>query len=208
MSFDTRAFDVFDVPYLEGRMDAIRENIWPQFTKFGQDISHAVSEKLNMTAPIFVHIAKHARRTAYAPESTWVAIGGDKRGYKKYPHFQIGINDEYVFIVLACIDNPVHEKEIALDFAQRGNQWDTLPHDFVVIPDHTRSAYESVDDINPAEFFERVAKVKRAEFMLGRVLPRERAESLDDIQTTQWMLDTVDELFDWYIAAMSFYQEK
>ena len=48
-----------------------------------------------------MHIAKHLRRTAYPPESTWVAIGGDKRGYKKYPHFQIGINEHYVFFTLA-----------------------------------------------------------------------------------------------------------
>ncbi|WP_168165270.1 DUF1054 family protein [Alloscardovia sp. HMSC034E08] len=81
-------------------------------------------------------MAKHARRTAYAPESTWVAIGGNKCGYKKYPHSQIAINAQYVAIVLACIDNPLHEKEIAADFSAHACDFEALPVEYMLIPDH------------------------------------------------------------------------
>src|SRR5699024_11327687 len=50
-----------------------------------------------------LHIAKHARRTVNPPNDTWMAIAGNKRGYKKHPHFQVGLWDDHLFIWLAYI---------------------------------------------------------------------------------------------------------
>lgn len=176
MTFDAAAFSVFDVDGLDGRMEAIRAQLWPLFNKYGRSIAEHVQLRLELEQPLFVHVAKHLRRTAYAPESTWVAIGGDKRGYKKYPHFQIAINAQYVAIVLACIDNPLHEKEIAADFSSRASDFDDLSFDYVLIADHTRVSYEALSEVDCKGFFERVASVKKAEWMIGRVAQPGSAE--------------------------------
>lgn len=173
MTFDAAAFSVFDVDGLDGRMEAIRAQLWH---KYGRSIAEHVQSRLELEQPLFVHVAKHLRRTAYAPESTWVAIGGDKRGYKKYPHFQIAINAQYVAIVLACIDNPLHEKGIAVDFSSRASDFDDLSFDYVLIADHTRVSYEALSEVDCKGFFERVASVKKAEWMIGRVAQPGSAE--------------------------------
>ncbi|WP_165496255.1 DUF1054 family protein [Alloscardovia theropitheci] len=208
MSFDAAAFNVFSVQGLEPRMQAIRQRIWTEFDVFSEHIARHVQKELDMQAPLHIHVAKHARRTSNAPDSTWVAVGGDKRGYKKYPHFQIGINDEYVFIVLACIDNPLYEVEIAREFTNRAAELEKLSDDFIIIPDHTRKEYEKCSDIDCEQFFNRVAHVKRAEFMMGRLLSQSVAREMNDEQTSAWMIQTVDELLPWYRTAMRFYGEE
>ncbi|WP_018142659.1 DUF1054 family protein [Alloscardovia criceti] len=206
MSFTARAFGVFDVEGLEPRMTAIRAELWPLFNTYGAAISQRVSDSLHLEEPLAVHIAQHLRRTTHAPESTWVAIGGDKRGYKKYPHFQIGINDEYVFIALACIDRPVHIVDIAQDFAQNGEDIRALSQDFVLIPDHTKKAFFRIQDVALEEFFARVAQVKSSEFMMGR-LEKPGSPTLRSAKACKaWILSTVDELIPLYARAMSWYE--
>ncbi|WP_418969880.1 DUF1054 family protein [Alloscardovia omnicolens] len=205
MTFNTQSFNVFTVEGLEPRMAAIREEIWPDFENFASDISAHLEQKLHSEEVRNIHIAQHARRTVYAPEGTWVAVGGNKRGYKKFPHFQIGINADYVFIALACIDNPTHEKEIAQDFADHAADFQKLPADYVIIPDHTVKDFIAVSDVDCAAFFERVARVKKAEFMIGRIAQRGSELLRTDESTRQWMIDTVDLLLPHYRRAMSFY---
>ena len=108
--FDKADFNVFDIQGLDERMAGIRDRIQPKFRHFAEAGAHLiVSEAGPESVP--VHIAKHLRRTKHAPENTWCAIGGDARGYKKYPHFQIGIAKEGVSFYLCLIDQPVKEKE-------------------------------------------------------------------------------------------------
>ncbi|MFC0264894.1 DUF1054 family protein [Alloscardovia macacae] len=201
--FDEQAFGVFGVDGLDPRMEAIRAHVWPPFEQYAGAISAHVQEALGLSAPLFVHVAKHARRSVYAPESTWVAVGGDKRGYKKYPHFQIGINDEYVFVALACIDNPLHEAEIAHAFAG----FRALPSGLVLIPSHLEKAYVPAESVDRGQFFSRVASVKKAEFMLGSVAEQGSAQLSTASGTWEWMRAVVDELLPWYELAMSFYEE-
>lgn len=93
--FSKEDFNVFDIQGLDERMAGIRERIQPKFRHFAEAGAHLiVSEEQADSVP--VHVAKHLRRTKHAPENTWCAIGGNARGYKKYPHFQIGIAKEGV----------------------------------------------------------------------------------------------------------------
>nr|WP_313787308.1 DUF1054 family protein [Paenibacillus larvae] len=82
-------------------MKAIRERIQPKFKELGE----LLCDDLAMMAgnEMFVHIAKHARRTVNPPKDTWMAFCHNKRGYKQHPHFQIGLFDDHVFVWLAFI---------------------------------------------------------------------------------------------------------
>ena len=205
MNFDHTAFAVFNEPELAGRMAAIQARIQPTFQYFGDILAEHLQEQSPPSTEVFVHIAKHLRRTTYPPESTWVAIGGDKRGYKKYPHFQIGINEHYVFFTLALIDNPLYEKEIAQLWQQKLSAFKELPQDFAVIPDHTQFGFQEGPDIDWANLLERLEKVKKAELMIGRIYPKDLKILSDSKLLTESFIETLDELMPLYMEAMSFY---
>lgn len=86
-------FDAFTIDGLDERMEAIRERIQPKFKSIGDELSGPLSEMTGKE--MHVHIAKHARRTKNPPNDTWMAFCHDKRGYKKHPHFQIGLFDDH-----------------------------------------------------------------------------------------------------------------
>lgn len=205
LAFDEAIFDIFQLETLDGRMTAIREQIQPLFAYYAEKISDKISwETKNEALPI--HIAKHIRRTVHPPENTWVAIGGNKRGYKKYPHFQLGINPNYVFITLSLIDNPLYEKAIAQYFSMKIADFDNLPQDMIVIADHTQLEYIKHKEANFTTLFERLEKVKKAEFMLGRLELNGSALLKSPKQIEQWLLSTVEQLLPFYLEAMVFYE--
>src|SRR5215831_14924536 len=88
--FKTSDFKVFDIPGFKPRMEAIRTRIRPKLEAAGRDILPDVARIGGADA--FIHVAKHARRTVNPPDDTWVAFAGDKRGYKKHPHFKVAVS--------------------------------------------------------------------------------------------------------------------
>ena len=88
--FSAADFKVFDIPGFKPRMDAIKGRIRPKLEAAGRDLLADVARIGGAEA--FVHVAKHARRTVNPPDDTWVAFAGDKRGYKKHPHFKVAVS--------------------------------------------------------------------------------------------------------------------
>jgi uncharacterized protein YktB (UPF0637 family) len=83
-------FEVFTIDDFAGRMTAIRQTVSPWLENLGEEIAPALSELVG--EPIFIHVARHARRTVNPPEDTWVAFGPGKRGYKKERHFKVAVS--------------------------------------------------------------------------------------------------------------------
>lgn len=166
--FTKESFNIFQIDGLDERMKVIRRDIQPVF----QDIHDLIVDELNQKADFDheFHIAQHLRRTKNPPESTWAAFGGDSRGYKKYPHLQLMINEEYIFIGLAMIDNPLYEKEIAREFLDHPNLWDHLTTDFKISKDHTKTPLIDLTEENMTKALERVINVKKGEIMVGRMI--------------------------------------
>ncbi|MBR7928134.1 DUF1054 family protein [Aerococcaceae bacterium zg-ZUI334] len=204
MNFDITAFAVFEQDTLVTRMEAIQSRIQPVFYHYGDMIAHLIEKELGVEQ-VPVHVAKHLRRTTNPPESTWVGIGGNQRGYKRFPHFQIGINSEYVFIMLALIDNPDYEKEIAQAWQKKVDQWQHLPADYAVIADHTQLAYQPIAVVDWTNVFERMEHVKKAEFMVGRIAQKGDTVLSDERQLEQWLVETVNQLLPWYQEACAFH---
>jgi uncharacterized protein YktB (UPF0637 family) len=168
--FTETDFHTFQIEGLEDRMESIRENIQPKFREIGSVLSQDLSALLGNE--MHLHIAKHARRTVNPPKDTWLAICHDKRGYKKHPHFQIGVFDDHVFIWLAYIYELPNKKEIATRFLEKAKMvHDTIPNSYVISLDHTKKESLKVSDLNKAEFkkvLERFETVKSAEFLVGQ----------------------------------------
>lgn len=195
--FDKKDFAAFSINGLEERMEAIQTRIQPKFQEIGTELADDLSAKLGNE--MYLHIAKHARRTVNPPADTWLAIASNKRGYKKHPHFQVGLFDDHVFIWLAFIYELEGKKEIAESFISDFDEIKQLPDDFVISLDHTKK-----DTIPLREFqmkdMERFRDLKKCEFLIGRHL------SPDDPKVTNGdkLVNTVKQT---YVELLPFYQQ-
>jgi uncharacterized protein YktB (UPF0637 family) len=88
--FNSADFRIFDISEFNQRMGAIILKIRPKLTSIGGALAPKVSSLVDRS--LFVHVAKHARRTVNPPDDTWAAFGPDERGYKKDIHFKIAVS--------------------------------------------------------------------------------------------------------------------
>jgi len=191
--FHEQDFSVFHIDGLEQRMEAIRSRIRPKFEWIGDQISPFLTLKIG--EPVNVHIAKHARRTVNPPDETWLAWSTSKRGYKALPHFQVGIRDTHLFMWFALI----YECERKSQFARRflddfEKQWNRIPDHFSFSKDHTVPETYQKQQIQPEDLkqmLQRLATVKKAEFLCGRLIPKNQAVHLDQ----QAFISQVEETF-------------
>lgn len=98
--FTSRDFKVFDLPGFHERMEALRSVIRPKLTSIGEALAPQVSAAVDR--PLFVHVAKHARRTVNPPNDTWAALGCDARGYKKDVHFRVAVSRHCVRLLFTA----------------------------------------------------------------------------------------------------------
>ncbi|CAM3898517.1 YktB family protein [Lederbergia lenta] len=160
-------FDTFHINGLDERMTAIQERIQPKFKLIGDILTDDLAAMLGNE--MFLHIARHARRTVNPPQDTWLAICNNKRGYKQHPHFQIGLFDDHLFIWLAFIYELPGKTEIAKTFLNNKETIkNTIPQDYVVSLDHMKKDAVSIKDLDLNQALERFRDVKKAEFLIGR----------------------------------------
>ncbi|RKP55326.1 DUF1054 domain-containing protein [Cohnella endophytica] len=167
--FEDRDFAVFEIAGLEARMEALIENVRPKFHLIGQEIIPSLESMCE--EEMFVHVAKHARRTVNPPNDSWVAFANNKRGYKAYPHFQIGLWSSHVFVQFAII----YECPNKDAFAERAlNELESIrrsvPAGFVWSKDHmvpTGLVHGQMTNDELAELFTRLKTVKAAELTCG-----------------------------------------
>jgi uncharacterized protein YktB (UPF0637 family) len=168
--FSAQDFNTFTIDGLEKRMDAIQKRIRPKFQEIGQVLCEDLSAQTGKV--MYLHIAKHARRTVNPPKDTWLAISDNKRGYKQHPHFQLGIFDDHLFIWLAFIYELPNKQEIASSFIKNIQKLsNVIPNDYVISLDHTKKDAQSIKTLGKTgleESLQRFYGVKKAEFLVGR----------------------------------------
>ncbi|UQZ87170.1 hypothetical protein SK3146_06467 [Paenibacillus konkukensis] len=170
--FTQADFDVFTTPGLEARMEGIQGLIQPKFKAIGD----ALCDETAVLAgdEMFLHIAKHARRTVNAPVDTWMALCHNKRGYKQHPHFQVGLFDDRVFVWLALIYELPEKQAIARAYLNELDRLrDIIPSDYKLSFDHMKKdavAFGELSDNELQAELERFRDVKKAELLIGRTL--------------------------------------
>lgn len=195
-TFRKKDFEIFDIQGLDERMQAIREHIQPVFQSIGEQYAPMVSEETGY--PAAFHIAQHIRRTTNPPESTWSAIGGNKRGYKKFPHLQIGINEEYIFIFVSIIDQPLYEREMGEALLNHQENWNELSEDYVISGDHTKTKIEPLTEQTGIRLLERMLKVKKGEMMVGRIISSSSTLLMDEKAQRSFIEETITQLMPLY----------
>jgi len=165
--FSEKDFATFKIDSLEGRMKAIQERIQPKFQSIGEELVDYLSTQLGNE--MFVHIAKHARRTVNPPNDTWTAFSYNHRGYKMTPHFQIGLWDDRVFVWLAYIYELPHKQSIAQLFIDHIKKLqDMIPGDYNISTDHMKKSDKKLMDIDFNQTLHRFRDVKKAELLIGK----------------------------------------
>jgi uncharacterized protein YktB (UPF0637 family) len=162
-------FEVFSIDGLDQRMEAIKTLIRPKLEALGQHYSPSLS--IATGNEMFFHVAKHARRTVNPPSDTWVAWAPDKRGYKKHPHFQVGLWGTHLFVWYAVIYESPFKDQISQ--AMRANMEEILsfiPADFHWSPDHMKPESTPQSELGKEgvkKLVDRLGQVKKAELLCG-----------------------------------------
>lgn len=191
-------FDVFNTPGLEERMAALTELIRPKFAELGTEFSSFFSGKTG--DEFFPHVAKHMRRTVNPPNDSWVAFAPYKRGYKAVPHFQIGMWESHVFVILAVIYEAPNKTAMAENLLH-SEVLESLSGEFVVSGDHMKpqsNALNELGDQGLEKLLIRLRDVKKGEFVIGRHLTREQAAFFTKEQFYQFAEETFEELLSVY----------
>jgi len=196
-------FGLFEIDGLDERMEVIRERIQPKFQYLGDEFNEYIHKQVDFEGGF--HIAQHRRRTTNPPSSTWCSHGGTSRGYKKFPHIQVGINEEHIFIWLALIDNPKHENEMGKDLLRNQKNWNNLPEDFIVSKDHTISEVLECTTENVRSTVERLLNVKKGEFMIGRIIPNDSDLLSNQDKQLAYFKETYDFLIPLYRQLLTVY---
>ncbi|MBL4952532.1 DUF1054 domain-containing protein [Neobacillus sp. YIM B02564] len=191
--FTREDFDVFLVEGLEPRMDALKERIRPKLESLGQYFAPTISVLTG--EEMFVHVAKHTRRTINPPKDTWVAFANNRRGYKMLPHFQIGLWKTHLFIWFAVIYEAPQKSEIAEKLLKRAEQiYREIPKDFVWSVDHTKPEvikHQQLSNDDLIKMLGRLQSVKKAELLSGYTIDREETIKLG----SQPLIQQIDEVF-------------
>ncbi|WP_188205660.1 YktB family protein [Alkalibacillus aidingensis] len=170
--FNQHDFETFQIEGLDERMTVIQERIQPKFQAIGDVIAADLAAMIGNE--MFLHIAKHARRTVNPPSDTWSAYCHDKRGYKKHPHFQIGLWDDHLFLWLAYIYEMPNKNTIGNQFLQNSDViTSNVPTDYVISLDHTKKDAQTLEEIDLTKALERFTNVKKGEFLIGRHISKD-----------------------------------
>lgn len=191
--FTDRTFDVFQQEDLSDFMDQNRKYIQPVLRKYGQIIREKLEDQAQFK-DLPLHVAKHLRRRVKPPFNTWVSIGGDGRGYKKYCHLQLGINSDYVFCIIALIDHPPQEQEIIKAWQENSQLISDLDQDYVFIFDHRKLPYQPLKEMPLEEIFSRPLKSKKQDILIGKVLAKGHPILQDSVLFETWLLELVEDL--------------
>ncbi|SHK02820.1 DUF1054 domain-containing protein [Alicyclobacillus tolerans] len=182
--FQADDFSVFDVPDLDGRMQAIKSVIRPKLEKIGAQFAQQLSYDLHR--PVYAHVAKHARRTVNPPKDTWVAFSENPRGYKQHPHFQLGIWPTHVFVMFGVLYESPNKSAIV---QRLENHAETIikhiPADYFWMEDHTKPIYLSARDVHVEKFKDMAEKCKnrrQGDLLIGK---KWSAEQILEMQAHQ-----------------------
>ncbi|EKN65539.1 hypothetical protein BABA_19666 [Neobacillus bataviensis LMG 21833] len=191
--FTNEDFDVFLIDGLEARMDALKSTIRPKLECLGEHFAPSLS---CLTGDeMFVHVAKHARRTINPPKDTWVAFANNPRGYKMLPHFQIGLWHTHLFIWFAVIYEAPHKEDMGARFTKKAAKiFKEIPKDFVWSLDHMKPDTIKHSKLSKADLltnFARLQNVKKAELLCGYTIDRDQTIQLG----SEGLLQQIEDVF-------------
>jgi len=180
-------FKVFDIKGFNERMAAILTRIRPKLASIGQALEPKLSQAVD--SPLYVHVAKHARRTVNPPNDTWAALGTSQRGYKKDVHFKVAVSRNCVrFLFEAGLEYYAKEEWVRgwnsgfKGFASsiksaKGLSWFRNEHD-----EEPASQLAELDSAGIKALAGELTRRKDGQFVLGVRIPESKFVGLSEKQ--------------------------
>ena len=193
--FTANDFKIFAIAGFQDRMTAIAARVRPKLTDIGQGLQPRLSALVDQ--PMYLHVAKHARRTVNPPDDTWAAFCLNPRGYKKHVHFKFAISRNCVRLL--CEVGPEYAaksewlmswnrnfKEIARGLQSSSNLgWYEDEHD--------EDPTAVLKDLRPSELKglpEMLTRKRDGQFVLGRRIPAREFAKLKASEVETLAFDT------------------
>jgi len=188
-------FKVFDVSGFKPRMSEIRTRVRPKLDAIGETLAPAVSRSIG--GEVFVHVARHARRTVIPPDDTWVAFGPDARGYKQHGHFKVAVSRGGVRFLFEI--GPEHAEKRRWASAWKRNAPKVGPvlrrmrHLGWFKNEHDDEPASPLADLTPeglAELADELTRTPDGQFVVGRAVPAGEAARWTAAQYRSAALET------------------
>ncbi|MGC5773569.1 YktB family protein [Paenibacillus pabuli] len=203
--FKSNDFDVFQVPGLEPRMEMLIERVRPKLEELGAELTPYLTELCG--EEMFVHVAKHARRTVNPPKDTWVAWASSKRGYKALPHFEVGMFDTHLFVIFAIIYESPNKTTFAEGLERQLDEVrSSLPGGYYWSMDHMAPHGTLQKDMQDEDYDKIITKlktVKKAEVMCGLRIDRDDPLTADGDKFLETVRSTFKTLLPLYKMSLS-----
>lgn len=201
--FESADFDVFAIEGLEPRMETLIQNVRPKLTALGELLQPHLSTLCG--EEMYVHVAKHARRTVNPPKDTWVAWAANKRGYKALPHFEVGMFGSHVFVVFAIIYESPRKNDFGRAMAaELSKVKKTIPDHFYWSADHMSPHTTPQSELSDDELMEmatRLETVKKSEIICGLRIEHDDELLRDGDRFVQTVEQTFEQLLPLYKMA-------
>lgn len=195
VTFTQADFDVFTIEGLGPRMYALKTKLQPKLTHIGERIKQKLQPQIN--EPLYLHVAKHQRRTVNPPIDSWFALSTNKRGYKKHPHVEVGLFDDRVFVYFALMHNIPDKAKLAQHLIEHQSIFDQLDPSFVFSLDHYDKEAQSIDVLTQ-QSLGYLRNTKKADFLIGKQLKRQAVIQMNDDNFDQYVMDTFTALLPLY----------
>ncbi|SFS59983.1 DUF1054 domain-containing protein [Halolactibacillus miurensis] len=194
-TFTQEDFEIFTIDGLTPRMAALKNTLQPKLRTIGDRIKNQLQEHLD--TPLYLHVAKHQRRTVNPPIDSWFALSTNKRGYKKHPHFEVGLFNDRLFIYFALMHNVPDKAKLAQHLIDYQSVFDALDSSYVYALDHYDKEAYSLDTLNN-QALAYFRKTKKADFLIGKQLTKQETIRMTSSDFDRFVLDTFTALLPLY----------
>jgi uncharacterized protein YktB (UPF0637 family) len=200
-------FDIFCIPDFAARMGAIRSELRPKLSALGDIVAPRLAEMV--PGPIVAHTAAHMRRRTNPPLATWAAFGRSPKGYKRFVHFRIAVNNCGVRVTVHVEDDSddkpslasaLHAKRDVLQprlAAIEELTWYTLPS-----PTGGPVQGSALTGVHLDQLSQTLQSVKTADFSAGVPLDRDDPRLGSPTELPPLLLETMQRLAPLYEAAL------
>ena len=118
--------------------------------------------------PFYAHVAKHLRRFKNPPVDTWVAFSQNKRSYKAWPHFELGLWPDRLFMYFDILDECKPAVQAQLAAKNLLPLLTALPTDYVISNNHGVPTTQPATPPNIVQAINKFDQYKHSELVVGR----------------------------------------
>jgi uncharacterized protein YktB (UPF0637 family) len=199
--FTNQDFEIFNDPTLAGRMQLIKTVIDPKFEQLAPLIIDHLQQPNG--APFYAHVAKHLRRHKNPPVDTWVAFSQNKRSYKAWPHFELGLWPDRLFIYFDILDECKPSVQAKMAIKDLTPKLMALPAGYVISNNHGEAKTMPATPANVTAAIQKFDQYKHSELVVGRSVQVGDPLFDDPAELTATILTTFEQLLPIYDQVMN-----